>query len=71
MLTECKRYGQRYSMAGLPPRQLAIFQRAAAGGLEIDGTTYLAVDDFTKSEMAELEKGLRLAGVLRKGERLK
>lgn len=70
-LTECKRHGRYFNMSSLPPHQLALFQRAAAGGGEIEGTTYLAVDDFTPDELAELEKGLWLAGVLRLGERIK
>ena len=71
MLTECRRFGRFYNMADLPPYQLALFQRAAAGGAEINGTTYLNVDDFTEQEMAELLKALWLTGVLRKGEALK
>jgi hypothetical protein len=66
----CMRYGHRYNMSKLPPHQLALFQRAAKGGLEVDGTTYLGVSDFTDEEIGELEKGLRHAGVLRKTERL-
>jgi hypothetical protein len=70
MLTECRRFGRFYNMANLPPHQLALFQRAAAGGMEIDGTTFLNVSDFSGPEIGQLEKGLWLAGVLRKGERL-
>lgn len=70
MLTECRRFGRFYNMADLPPHQLALFQRAAAGGMEIDGTTFLGVSDFTGQEIGELEKGLRQADVLRSRERL-
>lgn len=68
---DCMRFGRRYNMSKLPPHQLALFQRAAAGGAEIDGTTYLYVDEFTPKELAALERGLRNAGVLRGSERLK
>jgi hypothetical protein len=57
-------------MSKLPPHQLALFQRAAAGGLEVDGTTFLNVSDFSGPEIGQLEKGLWLAGVLKKGEHL-
>lgn len=69
--TRCRRYGQYFNMSDLPPAQLALFQRAATGGAEIEGTTYLNVDGFTYDELAELQKGLRRVGVLKPAENLK
>lgn len=71
MLTQCKRYGRIFDMSKLPADQLALFQRAAAGGAEIDGTTYLKVDDFSERDLAKLVKALRARGVLNKGEPFK
>jgi hypothetical protein len=71
MLTECKRNGRRFDLSVLSDDQLALFQRAADNGAEIDGTTYLSVVDFSDQELAELEKALWLAGVLKKGGRFK
>lgn len=66
-----KRDGRTYDMSMLSTEQLELIERAASGGAEINGTNYLNVDGFSEHEMAELQKGLWLAGVLRKGERFK
>lgn len=68
---ELKRNGRRYDMSMLTDQQLEIVERVLRDGAEIDGTTYLHVDDLTDDELAELEKALWLTGVLRKGERFK
>lgn len=65
---EFKRGGKRYDMSMLSDYQLALIERAASTGAEIDGTNYLNVADCTDDELAEIEKALWLAGVLRKGE---
>lgn len=66
-----KRAGRPYDMSTLSDEQLELIERAIVGGSEIDGTTYLNVDEFTELEMAELQKALWLTGVLRKGEAFK
>ena len=68
---ELKRNGRRYDMSMLTDQQLELVERVLRDGAEIDGTTYLRVDDLTDDELAELEKALRLTGVLRNGEKLK
>ena len=68
---ELKRNGRRYDMSMLTDQQLEIVERVLRNGAEINGTTYLHVEDLTDDELAELEKALWLTGVLRKGEKLK
>ena len=68
---ELKRSGRRYDMSMLSDDQLTLIERAVTGGAEVDGTSYLNVDELTAVELVELEKALRLTGILRNGERLK
>ena len=66
-----RRGGKSYDMSLLSDEQLLLLERTMRSGAEIDGTTYLHVDDLTDHELVELEASLRLIGALGNREQMK
>ena len=67
---EYKRSGNRVNLSMLSTSQVELIERGMAGGIEIEGSTYLSWSEFTDDELAELETALHLCGVLPPGKSL-